>query len=89
MTLAWGLWAHDDRLLTIGRRFVFGVLVAALVAVAAMEWALITHDFSLRYVAENNARATPLLFTITGMWAALEGSILRELLQSGDDPSDL
>jgi cytochrome c-type biogenesis protein CcmF len=76
VTLAWGLWAHDDRLLTIGRRFVFGVLVAALVAVAAMEWALITHDFSLRYVAENNARATPLLFTITGMWAALEGSIL-------------
>ena len=76
VTLARGLWAHDDRLLMVGRRFVFGVLVAALVAVAAMEWALITHDFSLRYVAENNARATPLLFTITGMWAALEGSIL-------------
>jgi cytochrome c-type biogenesis protein CcmF len=41
-----------------------------------MEWALITHDFSLRYVAENNARGTPLLFTVTGLWAALEGSIL-------------
>ena len=63
ITLARGLWTHDDRLLAIGRRFVFGVLAAALVAVAAMEWALITHDFSLRYVAENNARATPLLFT--------------------------
>ncbi len=76
LTLARGLWTHDDRLLILGRRFVFAVLVAVLVAVAAMEWALITHDFSLRYVAENNARATPLLFTITGMWAALEGSIL-------------
>ena len=27
-------------------------------------------------MAENNARSTPLLFTITGLWAALEGSIL-------------
>ena len=34
------------------------------------------HDFSIKYVAENNARATPLLFTVTGLWAALEGSIL-------------
>ncbi len=41
-----------------------------------MEWALISHDFSLRYVAENNATGTPLLYTITGLWAALEGSIL-------------
>ena len=41
-----------------------------------MEWALISHDFSLEYVAKNNARDTPLLFSITGLWAALEGSIL-------------
>ncbi len=41
-----------------------------------MEWALISHDFSIKYVADNNARGTPLLFTITGLWAALEGSIL-------------
>lgn len=75
-TLALGLRRHDDRLLVLGRRFAFSVLAAAILAVGAMEWALITHDFSLRYVAENNARATPLLFTITGLWAALEGSIL-------------
>jgi cytochrome c-type biogenesis protein CcmF len=48
-----------------------------------MEWALLTHDFSLRYVAENNARATPLLFTVTGLWAALEGSILLWTLVLG------
>ena len=41
-----------------------------------MEHALITHDFSLAYVADNNARVTPLLYSITGMWAALQGSIL-------------
>ena len=54
----------------------FVVLAAAIAAAGIMEWALISHDFSIRYVAENNARGTPLLFTITGLWAALAGSIL-------------
>jgi cytochrome c-type biogenesis protein CcmF len=45
-------------------------------AVGAMEYALITHNFSLAYVAENNATFTPLLYSITGMWSALEGSLL-------------
>ncbi|HYK98070.1 MAG TPA: cytochrome c-type biogenesis CcmF C-terminal domain-containing protein, partial [Candidatus Acidoferrales bacterium] len=36
----------------------------------------ITHDFSIRYVAENNARETPMFFTVISLWAALEGSIL-------------
>jgi len=74
--LLWGLRRQDDRFLRLGRRYAFFILAAALVAVLAMEWALVTHDFSLKYVAENNARSTPLLFTITGLWAALEGSIL-------------
>jgi cytochrome c-type biogenesis protein CcmF len=41
-----------------------------------METALITHNFSLAYVAENNATFTPLIYSITGMWSALEGSLL-------------
>ncbi len=67
----------------LGRRFVFGVLAAGIAAVLVMEWALLSHDFSLQYVADNNARGTPLLFTITGLWAALEGSILLWLLVLG------
>ena len=45
-------------------------------AVGVMQFALITHDFSLAYVAENNATFTPLIYSITGMWSALEGSLL-------------
>ncbi len=41
-----------------------------------MERALITHDFTLVFVADNNSRATPLLYSITGLWSALAGSIL-------------
>ncbi len=83
LTIGAGLRAHDERLLNTGRRYVFVVLVASIMAVGVMEWALISHDFSIRYVAENNARGTPLLFTITGLWAALEGSILLWALVLG------
>jgi cytochrome c-type biogenesis protein CcmF len=75
-TLAAGLRRQDPRLLVSGRRFVAMVLGAAVVAAGIMEWALLTHDFSIEYVAENHSRATPLLFTIASMWGALEGSIL-------------
>ncbi|MGA2835189.1 MAG: heme lyase CcmF/NrfE family subunit [Acidimicrobiales bacterium] len=52
------------------------ILLGGAVATAAMQRALITHDFSLTYVADNNSRSTPLLYSITGMWSALAGSIL-------------
>ncbi len=78
--LALGLARKNLELIRSGRRCIFIVLAAAVIAVGAMEWALLTHDFSLRYVADNNARGTPVLFTITGLWAALEGSILLWVL---------
>jgi cytochrome c-type biogenesis protein CcmF len=78
--LAAGIARRNAEQIRLGRRCVFVVLAAAVLAVVAMEWALIGHDFSIRYVAENNARSTPLLFTVTGLWAALEGSILLWVL---------
>ena len=55
-----GVLRHNAAALRQGRMCVFVVLLGAVVAVGAMEWALISHDFSIRYVADNNARATPL-----------------------------
>jgi len=75
-TLALGLSSGRSANLRAARMYVWLVLAAAVLAALAMERALITHDFSLRYVANNNSRSTPLLFCITGMWSALEGSIL-------------
>jgi cytochrome c-type biogenesis protein CcmF len=46
------------------------------IACAAMIIALVTHDFSVSYVAAVGSRSTPLLFTIISLWGALEGSIL-------------
>ncbi len=59
-----------------GRWFAVVVLVGALLAVIAMERALLTHDFAIVFVAQNNSTVTPLLYSITGMWSALAGSIL-------------
>ncbi|HZK78235.1 MAG TPA: hypothetical protein VFC35_04955, partial [Gemmatimonadaceae bacterium] len=46
------------------------------IAAGAMIVALVTHDFSVSYVASVGSRSTPLLFTIISLWGALEGSIL-------------
>ena len=75
-TLGLGLRRRDPVLLRAGRRYTWVILAGALLAAAAMERALVGHDFALKYVAENGSRETPLLFTVTGMWSALEGSIL-------------
>jgi cytochrome c-type biogenesis protein CcmF len=45
-----------------------------------MEVALVGHDFSLRYVADNGSTRTPLLYTVASLWAALEGSIILWVL---------
>jgi len=59
-----------------GRVYAPLILLGAVLATVGMERALVTHDFSIAFVAENNARSTPLLYSITGMWSALAGSIL-------------
>ena len=71
-----GLVRRRPGQLRSGRLYAPLILLGGVVAVFAMQRALITHDFSLTYVADNNSRSTPLLYSITGMWSALAGSIL-------------
>ena len=75
-TLGAGIQLQRPALLRLARRYVLVVLAAAVGAFVVMEWAMFSHDFSLAYVAENVARATPGLYTFTAAWGALEGSIL-------------
>src|SRR5665213_1242471 len=57
-----------------------GAVLGIVGAIGVMEFALVTHNFSLAYVAENNASFTPLLYSITGLWSALEGSLMLWVL---------
>ncbi|HEC91168.1 MAG TPA: heme lyase NrfEFG subunit NrfE, partial [Alphaproteobacteria bacterium] len=54
----------------------------ALVAIsfAALTYAFVTSDFSVKLVVENSNSAKPLLFKITGVWANHEGSMLLWVL---------
>ncbi|MFC4004390.1 heme lyase CcmF/NrfE family subunit [Prauserella oleivorans] len=58
-------------------RFAVGCMVGgAVLAMAALEVALLTDNFAVSYVAETHSRATPLFFAITSAWSALGGSIV-------------
>ena len=67
---------HDPARAAWGRVAAAGLFAGVTLAVVMMEAALIGFDFSIRYVAANVNRATPLLFRVAGLWGALEGSIL-------------
>ncbi|MFN0062240.1 MAG: heme lyase CcmF/NrfE family subunit [Myxococcaceae bacterium] len=58
------------------RRAVTAFFGCMLAANLVMVVALLTHDFSVHYVALVGSRSTPTLFTIVSLWSALEGSIL-------------
>jgi cytochrome c-type biogenesis protein CcmF len=61
-------------------RFAWLSFGAAILAFVAMEWALITRDFSLAYVQKVGSTATPALYNVAAIWSALEGSILLWVL---------
>src|SRR6266550_6631786 len=58
------------------RRFAYAFAALMLLATLVMEYALITHDFSVQYVAHVGSRAVPTWVTIVSLWSSLEGSIL-------------
>ena len=58
------------------RLAVLGHLLAIGVAMLALWYALITSDFSIRYVANTSTRNTPVHYKIAALWGSLEGSIL-------------
>ena len=58
------------------RRDALILLIGAAVAFLALEGAILAHEFSIEYVADNTARTTPFVFLLASGWAALEGSIV-------------
>ena len=76
VTIGVGLATGRQELFRHARTFALWVLAGAVLATIAIERALLVHDFSIAFVAANNSRETPILYSITGMWSALQGSIL-------------
>jgi cytochrome c-type biogenesis protein CcmF len=76
LTMAVGLRRRRPRILEAGWSYSLLVLLGAVVAVVAMQRALITRDFSVSFVHDHGSSRTPPLFNVATMWSALEGSIL-------------
>ncbi len=58
------------------RAATLGQFLLVTIASSALIYALVTTDFSIKYVASNTTRATPFYYRVTGLWGALEGSLL-------------
>lgn len=48
----------------------------ATISLGALVWAFVQNDFSVEYVASNSNSALPLLYRISAVWGAHEGSLL-------------
>ncbi len=53
-----------------------GQLLIVAVSYVCLTWAFLSHDFSVLYVASNSNTELPLIYRISGVWGAHEGSLL-------------
>jgi cytochrome c-type biogenesis protein CcmF len=75
-TLVIGLVRREGSYIRLARWYVLFVAAGAVLAVAAMQRALLTNDFTVRFVSDVGSTRTPFPFDVAAMWSALEGSIL-------------
>ena len=71
-----GACAGRPALVESAQHAALGVFVLITACFALLTYAFLTFDFSVRYVATNTNLGTPFYYRITGVWGALEGSII-------------
>ena len=76
LAVLYGIRRRDRGLLKQGPIYAWIAFGGIVLAVAMMQRALITRDFSLAYIQQVGSADTPALYNIAAMWSALEGSIL-------------
>jgi cytochrome c-type biogenesis protein CcmF len=77
--LVFSVLAHvlrDQRHLWVASRFAGLSFLAVGIAFGALQWAILSNDFSVSYVANSSSINNPLWVKLVTPWAALEGSIL-------------
>jgi cytochrome c-type biogenesis protein CcmF len=72
----WAGWRQKGLMVQVGRRAFYAAAAMMLVAGAVLEWALLSHDFSLAYVTEHTDLATPTALVAAGFYGGQEGSLL-------------
>ena len=64
------------RWIALARPAAYGQLFFVGLSYAALTWVFLTNDFSVLYAARNSNSHLPLLYLISGVWGAHEGSLL-------------
>jgi cytochrome c-type biogenesis protein CcmF len=71
-----GASRNDERLVQSARYAAILTFPLVLLGCFGLWYALFTHDFGVKYVAEVSSIATPLVFRFTALWGSQAGSIL-------------
>ena len=75
MSLAGAYWRKRD-FIASAEHAALAVWGLVTIAVAALMHALVTHDFSLEYVAHYTSSTLPLQYVIAALWGGQAGSLL-------------
>jgi cytochrome c-type biogenesis protein CcmF len=79
-------WAGSQEnavMVQVGRRAFYAAAAMIAVAGGLLEWALLSHDFSLAYVTEHTDLSTPAALIAAGFYGGQEGSLLYWALVLG------
>src|SRR5919198_407767 len=71
-----GVWRKRSEMGRSAERATYGVFGLVTIAMVAMLYALLAHDFRLQYVASVSSRAMPTFYVIAALWGGQEGSML-------------
>lgn len=75
-----GFWRKNPYLLAVARPAAWGQCFFVVLAYLLLTLAFGINDFSIAYVAENSHPLLPLMYRLTAVWGAHEGSILLWIL---------
>ncbi len=75
-----GFWRNDSGLMRLAVPCAVAQGVLVILAFAALTWAFVVSDFSVKLVFTNSHSMKPLIYKYTGVWSNHEGSLLLWVL---------
>ena len=72
----WGAYRNDASLMAVGGPAALAQAALILFSFAALTYAFVSSDFSVKLVVDNSHTAKPLIYKISGVWGNHEGSLL-------------
>lgn len=76
----WGAWRRDARMMAVADPAAVMQFLLIGMSFAALTYAFVMSDFSLKLVVENSHTDKPLLYKVAGVWGNHEGSLLLWVL---------